>query len=209
VLVADDHDVVRKGLRLVLEAAGHEICGEASTGREATELARELRPDVVIVDLAMPDMDGLEATRLITKDRPSTEVLVFTMQHTEKTVRDVLAAGARGFVLKTDVSSDLLAAVESLLEHRTFLTPAVNDVVLSGFVGAAETDETTRNPLTAREREVVRAIAEGLSTKEISARLGISVKTVESHRANALRTLGLRSISDVVRYAIRNGIIEG
>jgi DNA-binding NarL/FixJ family response regulator len=210
VLVADDHDVVRRGLRAVLADAGHEVCGEASNGRDAVLLARELLPDVVVLDLSMPDLNGLEAARQITAERPGAEVLVLTMNTSESMVRDVLAAGARGYVLKSDLALDLVAAVESLAEHRTFFTPSVGEMVLSGFRSPrARTDVDADEPmqrLTPREREIVQLIAEGGSTKEIAKRLGISVKTVETHRSNVLRSLGLHSVGEIVRYAIRNGI---
>jgi len=210
VLVADDHEVVRHGLRAVLAQAGHEVCGEACTGREAVLLARELLPDVVVLDLSMPDLNGLEAARQITAERPGAEVLVLTMNSSESMVRDVLAAGARGYVFKSDLALNLVAAVESLAEHRTFFTPSVGEMVLSGFRSPRaqtdlESDEPTKR-LTPREREIVQLIAEGGSTKEIARRLGISVKTVETHRSNVLRSLGMHSVGEIVRYAIRNGI---
>jgi DNA-binding NarL/FixJ family response regulator len=212
VLIADDHEILRRGLRAVLEAAGHEVCAEVSTGREAVVLARELLPDLVILDLTMPDLNGLEATRQIVAARPQARVLILTIHQSEKLVRDVLAAGARGYVLKSDVARDLLAAVAALLDDRTFFTSSVGDIVLSGFLTGgvrAEDAGRPRHELTAREREIVQLIAEGSSTKEIARKLSISVKTVESHRTNAFRTLGVHSVSEVVRYAIRNGIVEG
>jgi len=208
VLVADDHDVVRKGLRAILENAGHEVCAEASTGREAVDLTMEHRPDVVVVDLSMPDMGGLEATLEIKKARPATEVLVLTMHKSEETIRDLLSAGARGYMLKSDVAAELQKAVASLLAHKSYLSSSVGDVVMSGFVSGAAAQAAPRRMLTARELEIVRHISEGRSTKEIAAGLRISVKTVETHRTNALRRLGLHTVSDVVRYAIRNGLIE-
>jgi len=212
VLIADDHDIVRRGLRAILTDAGHEVCGEASTGREAVMAARELLPDVVVLDLSMPDLSGLEATRQITVQRPGAEVLVLTMHRSETMVRDVLQAGARGYVLKSDLANDLVAAVESLAGHRTFFTSAVGEMVLSGFVApraaaAPDLGEATHQ-LTPREREVVQLIAEGWSTKQIAKKLGISVKTVETHRSNVLRGLGLHSVSEIVRYAVRNGLVS-
>jgi DNA-binding NarL/FixJ family response regulator len=209
VLIADDHDVVRRGLRAVLTDAGLDVCGEASTGREAVVLALELLPDVTVLDLSMPDLSGLEATRQITAQRPGAEVLVLTMHRSETMVRDVLQAGARGYVLKSDVSNDLVAAVESLAGHRTFFTAAVGEMVLSGFVAPrTPAADEAKEQLTPREREVVQLIAEGWSTKQMAKKLGISVKTVETHRNNVLRGLGLHSVSEIVRYAVRNGIVS-
>ena len=145
-------------------------------------------------------------------EQPGAEVLVLTMHDSEQTIRDVLAAGARGYVLKSDLSRDLVTAVQSLLDHKPFFTSKVAEVVLPGFLGKGgqppETGDAVPSRLTSREREVVQLIAEGKSTKEIAAQLGISVKTVETHRANILRSLGLGSVSEIVRYAIRNGIIQ-
>ena len=208
VLVADDHEIVRHGLRAVLEAAGHRVCAEASTGREAVALASELVPDLTVVDLTMPDLNGLEATRQITAARPGARVLVLTIHQSEQLVRDVLEAGARGYLLKSDLARDFIAAVTALLDGKTFFTNSVSDVVLSGFLGGRQpAEEADRRRLTPREREIVQLIAEGHSTKEIARKLAISVKTVESHRTNVFRALGLHSVSDVVRYAIRNGIV--
>ncbi len=209
ILIADDHEVVRRGLRIVVEAAGHEVCAEACTGREAVDLAHELRPDLVILDLSMPDLGGLEATRQIRAAMPSTEVLVLTIQRSENVVREVLAAGARGYVLKSDLARDLVGAVTAVLDHKTFFTPTVGDVVLSGFLsGGAEDADAEAKRLTPREREIVQLVAEGYTTKQIARKLAISVKTVETHRGNVLRTLGLHSVSEIVLYAVRNGIVE-
>lgn len=211
VVIADDHEVVRKGLRIVLEAAGHEVCGEASNGREAVALAGRLNPHVAVLDVSMPDLNGLEAARQITSGTPGVEVLILTMHESEQMVRDILSAGARGYLLKSDLTQDLVAAVEALRDHRPFFTSKVTELVLSGYLGrggAPAHPEPATTRLSPREREVVQLIAEGLSTKQIAARLGISVKTVETHRTNILRALRADSVSDIVRYAIRNGIIE-
>jgi DNA-binding NarL/FixJ family response regulator len=211
VLIADDHDVVRKGLRVVLEEAGHEVCGEASTGREAVSLAQKLSPHVVVLDVSMPDLNGLEAARQITTSMPGTEVMILTMHDSEQMIRDVLAAGARGYLLKSDMSRDLVTAVDALREHKPFFTSRVAEVVLSGFLGTGALPETGATPpsrLTPREREILQLVAEGQSTKQIAAKLGISVKTVETHRANMQRTLGIDSVGELVRYAIRNGIVQ-
>jgi DNA-binding NarL/FixJ family response regulator len=211
ILVVDDHAVVRRGVRALLEShEGWEVCGEATTGRDAVEMTRRLRPDVVVMDLSLPGLNGLDATRQILKDAPDTEVLVLTMHHSEELARDVLQAGARGYVLKNDADENLLAAVDSLRQHKPFLTSAVTEFMLDDYLrrGAASLDEIAPAAVTVREREIVQLIAEGQSNKEAAATLGVSVKTIEAHRANIMRKLRLRSVSDLVRYAIRNRIVQ-
>jgi DNA-binding NarL/FixJ family response regulator len=210
ILVVDDHAVVRRGVRSLLEShEGWEVCGEATTGREAVEQTRRLRPDVVVMDLSLPELNGLDATRQILKDAPDTEVLVLTMHHSEELARDVLQAGARGYVLKSDADENLITAVESLRQHKPFLTSAVTEFVLDDYVrhGDAQHD-LGPVAVTAREREIIQLVAEGQSNKEAASTLGISVKTIEAHRANIMRKLHLRSVSDLVRYAIRNKIVQ-
>jgi len=208
ILVADDHEVVRQGLRRLLEAQpGWETCGEASTGREAVELAKRLKPDVVVLDFSMPGMNGTEAARQIIKELPRTEVLILTMHSSEPLVRGALEAGARGYVLKSDASRDLVAGVHALIAHKPFLSPGVSGIVLDRYLRRAE-EEIPQDPLTAREREVLKLLAEGKSNKEVAAALEISVKTVEVHRANLMHKLNLSSLSDLVHYAIRNEIVE-
>jgi DNA-binding NarL/FixJ family response regulator len=210
ILVVDDHAVVRRGIRSLLESTeGWEVCGEATTGRDAVEQCRRLRPDIVVMDLSLPDLNGLEATRQILKASPETEVLALTMHHSEELTRDVLQAGARGYVLKSDASEDLIAAVDSLRQHKPFLTSAVTEFVLGDYLQRREgADDLAPAALTPREREIVQLVAEGHSSKEAAVRLGLSVKTIETHRANIMKKLHLRSVSDVVRYAIRNKIAE-
>lgn len=205
-LIADDHTLVLEGLRRVLEARPDwEICGEADNGRAAVALALRLKPDLVIVDFAMPELNGLEATRQIRAALPGTEVLLLTMHETDSLVRDVLAAGARGFLLKSDAGHALVTAVATLLAHQTYLTPKASALVLHGYLNPVAAPP---NPLTARERQVVQLVAEGKSSKEIADALGISLRTVETHRANILQKLELRSSADLVRYAVRNKIVE-
>ena len=211
ILVVDDHAVVRRGVRSLLEShEGWEVCGEATTGRDAVEQSRRLRPDVVVMDLSLPELNGLDATRQILKDAPDTEVLVLTMHHSEELARDVLQAGARGYVLKSDADENLIAAVDSLRQHKPFLTSTVTEFVLDDYVrrGDAAQDDLAPVAVTAREREIIQLVAEGQSNKEAASTLGISVKTIEAHRANIMRKLHLRSVSDLVRYAIRNKIVQ-
>jgi DNA-binding NarL/FixJ family response regulator len=211
IVIVDDHAVVRRGVRSLLEShPGWEVLAEGSTGREAVELVKRLRPNVVVMDLSLPELNGLDATRQILKESPDTEVLVLTMHHSEQLARDVLQAGARGYVLKSDADQSLIAAVESLAQHKPFLTSKVTEFVLDGFMRQSETegDAAPKDAATPREREIIQLLAEGHSNKEVASTLGVSVKTIEAHRANIMRKLHLRSISDLVRYAIRNKIVQ-
>jgi DNA-binding NarL/FixJ family response regulator len=212
-LIADDHDIVRRGLYSLLVAAGIEVVGEAANGREAVERSRELKPDVVVMDISMPELNGLEATRQIIAELPGTEVLILTMHQAEELVRQVLDSGARGYMLKSDAGKELVLAVQALRQHQPFLTTKISEIVLSGYLRrtsnalpAPATAGTAR--LTPREREILQLLAEGNSNKEIAAKLGISVKTAETHRSRVMAKLNLNSITDLVRYAVRNGIVE-
>lgn len=202
--------MVRRGLRaLVEEQPGWAVVAEASTGREAVELARQLQPDVVVMDFSMPDLNGLEATRQIRAELPRTQVLMLTMHDTERLVRDVLAAGARGYVLKNDAGGVLIEALAALRQGKPFFTTKVANLVLQGYLEPGKGEETAaRELLTPREREIVQLIAEGQSTKEVADTLGISVKTVEMHRLRIYSKLQLRSVGELVRYAVRNKIVE-
>jgi DNA-binding NarL/FixJ family response regulator len=211
ILIVDDHAVVRRGVRSLLESQpGWEVSGEATTGREAVDLARRLQPDVIVMDLSLPELNGLDATRQILKESPRSEILVLTMHHSEELARDVLQAGARGYVLKSDADENLIAAVESLRQHKPFLTSTVTEFVLDEYTRRADIhdDAGAHAAVTAREREIIQLLAEGQSNKEAASTLGISVKTIEAHRANIMRKLHLRSVSDLVRYAIRNKIVQ-
>jgi len=211
ILIVDDHAVVRRGVRSLLESQpGWEIAGEATTGREAVDMAKRLRPDVVVMDLSLPELNGLDATRQILKDSPHSEILVLTMHHSEDLARDVLQAGARGYVLKSDADESLITAVESLRQHKPFLTSRVTEFVLDDYLRRGETllDGMANEAVTVREREIIQLLAEGKSNKEAASMLGISVKTIEAHRANIMLKLHLRSVSDLVRYAIRNRIVQ-
>jgi len=212
ILIADDHEVVRHGIRALLETHdGWVVAGEAVTGREAVEETRRLQPDLVIMDITMPEMNGLEATRQILKEVPGVEVLVLSVHDSEQLVREVLEAGARGYVLKSDAGRDLITAVETLCRHKPFFTARVSEMMLEGFLKKGPTSDagkTPRDPLTAREREIVQLLAEGQSNKEVASTLGISVKTVETHRGHIMSKLKLHSMSDLVRYAVRNQLIQ-
>jgi DNA-binding NarL/FixJ family response regulator len=212
ILVADDHDIIRRGLReLLMTRKGWEVCGEAKTGREAMVLAESLKPDVIVMDVSMPELSGLEAARQISKSSPHTGILILTVYFTDQLVREVIECGARGYILKSDADKELVSAVEALSNHRTYFTREASEMLLNGFSRRdVDVDPRTaaRNRLTVREREIVRLLAEGKSSKEVSAALSISVKTAETHRANIMRKLELHSVSELVRYAIRNQIIE-
>ena len=209
VLIADDHEVVRRGIRVVLEQQPHlEVCGEVSDGREAVRLAAALKPNIVIIDISMPLLNGLEATRQIIHQNPGVKVLVLTMHESEQIVRDVLAAGARGYLVKSDAGRDLLAAVEALAGRKTFFTSKVSEIILGTYLHGSSQPPAGADVLTAREREVVQLLAEGKSTKEVAVTLGLSVKTVETHRSNLMRKLDVHSVSQLVLYAVRNNMIQ-
>jgi DNA-binding NarL/FixJ family response regulator len=209
ILIADDHDVVRQGVRAVLEGqAGWVVCGEANTGREAVAQAIHLQPDVVVLDISMPELNGLEATRQIRR-AVSAKILILTVHESDQVVTEVLDAGAHGYVLKTDAGRTLVEAIRALLRHQEFLTERVHVVAARGAGrrrAAAVTRATGR--LTPREREVLQLLTEGKSNKEIGVVLGVTTKTAETHRAHILAKLQLHSMSELVRYAIRNRIIE-
>jgi DNA-binding NarL/FixJ family response regulator len=206
ILIADDHDVVRSGLRAILEAEhGLEVVGEASTGREAIDQALLLKPDVVIMDYSLPLMNGIEVTRNIMARVPGAEVLIFTMHDTDELIRDALEAGARGFLLKSDAKRFLIAAVESLAAHKPFFTSKVSDTLLASFLSSSR---DTYSVLSDREKSVVQLIAEGLTNKKIADVLSISIKTVETHRASAMRKLKIDSTATLIRYAIKNKMVE-
>ncbi len=208
ILVADDHEVVRRGVRSLLEdQPGWSVAGEAQNGREAVEKAKELKPDVVLIDISMPELNGLEATRQILKAVPRTEVLILTRHDSEELAHEVLAAGARGYVLKSDAGRNLVAALDAVSQHKPFLTSTVSEMVLDGYLRNREEERAPRS-LTPREREIVQLLAEGKSNKEVATTLNISVKTVETHRAKVMQKLNFRSITELIHYAVRNRIIQ-
>ena len=212
ILIADDHDLMRRGVRSLLQShPGWEICGEAHTGREAVSKAEELKPDVVILDISMPDLNGVEAARRIRTATPNSEILILSVHYSDQLIRDILEAGVRGYLIKSDSDRDLITAVETLANHKPFFTPRATEVILGNFSQSgtrAEIPGTLRERLTSREREIVQLLAEGKSSKEVASSLCISVKTAETHRANIMRKLQLHTVTELVRYAVRNQIIE-
>lgn len=211
ILLADDHDVVRRGIRcLIEEREDWEVCGEARTGRESVALAASLLPHVAVLDLSMPDMNGLDAARQISRNVRDVEVLLFTVHMTEELLPQVVAAGAKGYLLKSDAARYLTAAIENLAQHRPFFSPSVSAGALDSCMRGATAKAVPRSSglLTPREREVTRLIAEGRSNKRIATLLDLSVKTVETHRAAVMRKLGVSSIAGVVRYAVRNHLTQ-
>jgi DNA-binding NarL/FixJ family response regulator len=209
ILLVDDHIAVRKGLQTMIESRpGWSVCAETGNGRTAVKLATELKPDIAIVDLELPDLNGLETTRQIKRAIAETEVLIYTMYETEELMRKALAAGARGYAVKADAGQSLMDAVEALSRHKTFLPSAVSDTVLENFVKTVKQEESDYSILTTREREIVQLLAEAKGNKEIATALCISVKTVETHRAAIMRKLRIKSIVELVHYAIRNRLVS-
>lgn len=196
---------------LLQREPGWEVCGLAKTGRDAVEQAKTLQPDIVVLDMNMPELNGLDAARQIKRLLPNSELLIFTAHEREELIREVFEAGVKSYILKADAGSHLVEAIRSLCQHKPFFTSKVAKVLFAKFSShsASERDgRQTGKQLTAREREVVRLLAEGKSNKEVADALGVSVRTAETHRASLLRKLGLTSLADLVRYAIRNGITE-
>jgi DNA-binding NarL/FixJ family response regulator len=206
ILLADDHSVVRRGFRMILSAqVDLEVAGEATNGREAVEVAEALKPDVVVMDVSMPELNGIEATRRIGEVSPRTRVLALSMHKDSVYVREILRAGARGYLLKDASDADLVAAVRAVARGEGYLSPAVSDAVLSDY------RKHVTNPidlLSSREREVLQLIAEGRINKEIATSLNLSVYTVEAHRGRIMEKLNLHSTGELVRFAIRNGLID-
>ena len=213
ILIADDHGLVRRGAVAVLRARnGWRVVGEAANGREAVEKAIKLKPDVAILDIGMPELDGFEATQQIAAAVPDTKVLVLTMHESDQMVRRALDAGARGYLLKSDLTEYLAKAVKAIAAGKRFLTPKVSEIVLDGFLrtkNERERKDQRSTRTTPREVEIVRLLAQGKSNKEIAAQLGITVRTVETHRAKIMLKLDLHSLADLIHYAIRQGLHQG
>jgi DNA-binding NarL/FixJ family response regulator len=212
ILLADDHELVRHGVRSLLHAQpGWRVVGEAKNGPEAVVKAKKLKPDIAILDIGMPEMDGLEATRQIQSTAPASKVLVLTMHESDQMVRRVLEAGASGYVLKSDLAGQLVKAVRSVSRGKRFLTQRVSEIVLLGFLRAKmesqENEEPQAKP-TPREAEIIRLLAGGNTNKQIAAQLGITVRTAETHRAKIMLKLGVHSITELIHYALRRGMIS-
>jgi two-component system response regulator NreC len=211
ILVADDHEVMRTGVRALIEQEpGWQVCGTATNGQEAVEAAKKLKPDVVILDMTMPELDGLEALREIKRALPKTEVVIFSAYHSEEVIEQLFDAGAKSYIQKSDASRHLVAAIKSLAEHKPFFTSEISQVLFSKFLSgsAGKKQNGQEHAVTSRERDVVRLLAGGNSNKEVANSLGISIRTAETHRATLMRKLGLESLAALVRYAIRNNIID-
>jgi DNA-binding NarL/FixJ family response regulator len=213
VLVADDHDVVRRGVRALLESQpGVEVCCEAATGVEAVEHVKKAKPDLVVLDLTMPEMNGLEAARVIRETSPETEVLILSMHFSEEIAREVLRVGARGYLLKTDANTELIAAVQRMRMGKTFFTSRLTASMADSFIhGSSDPNSMSPvpgSPLSPREVEIVQSLAEGKSNKETAAALGVSTRTIESHRNHIMRKMSFSSFSDLIRFAVRNNLVE-
>jgi DNA-binding NarL/FixJ family response regulator len=210
ILIADDHELIRRGLVAELsDRADWTIVAEAANGRQAVKLAAELAPDIAILDLTMPELNGLDATREIRAATPGTRILIVTAHESEQLVREVLDAGAMGYVLKSDAGQALLQAVDALLDGRPYFTSRIAHMVLEGYLrsGVAAGGDAA-GTLSPRERQIVQLLSEGQSNKEVARTLNVSVKTVETHRSNVMRKMGFDSLADLVRYAIRNKIVS-
>jgi DNA-binding NarL/FixJ family response regulator len=207
IMIVDDHDAVRRGIRQLVETkANYVVVGEASDGRAAMDMARETTPDITILDYSLPELNGLDLAHTLKRTFPRIEILLYTMHDREEIISDVLRAGVRGFVLKSDAERHLIAALDALSIHRPYFSNAVSETLLDKFLESKP--QSSASSLTHREREVVQQIAEGRINKEIARILCISVKTVETHRASAMHKLKLRTTADLVRYAIRNNIVQ-
>lgn len=211
ILLADDHDIVRRGLReLINKRAEWKIVAEACNGREAVAKAMQTRPNVALLDISMPFLNGFEAARQILLERPDTKILILTVHESNTLIRQVLEAGARGYVLKSDAERDLVGAVEAVCTGGTYFTQKVSEVILDFYLnkGKILREETPDQRLTKRHREIVQLLAEGRSSKEVAEILNMTLKTAETHRAHIMKRMGFHSVADLVRYALRNGIIE-
>jgi DNA-binding NarL/FixJ family response regulator len=211
ILVADDHALIRRGIKtLIGSQAGWQLCGEANNGREAVTKADHLRPDIVILDISMPDLNGVDAAKRIRRVSPETEILMLSVHYSDQLILDILKVGVRGYVVKSDSDRDLVVAVETLANHKPFFTPRATELILRNYNqgDTADMSEPIPKNLTTREREILQLIAEGKSNKAVANSLCISSKTAETHRANIMRKLKLHTTSELVRYAMRNQIVD-
>jgi DNA-binding NarL/FixJ family response regulator len=205
ILLADDHALVRQGLMAFLEGQGFEVVGEAADGQEAQRIAAKTQPDVAILDVSMPVLNGVDAARELKKSLPKTKVILLTKHDEDQYVTEALRAGARGYVLKSQVAKDLVHAIEEVCRGSVYLSPSMSRVVVDAYLSKAD---APADPLSARERQVLQLVGEGKSTKEVATQLGVSVKTAESHRARLMRKLDIHETASLVRYAIRRGLIQ-
>ena len=208
VLLADDHNIVREGLRSLLEKDPEiEVVAMADNGRTAVQLAGELKPDVAVLDIAMPEMNGIEATRRITRDDPEIKVLALSMHSARRFVTEALSAGAKGYLLKDCAAEELVRAIRTVAANETYLSPKVAGLIVKDYLKhSPESTLSDESCLTNREREILQLIAEGESTKEIAFKIGVSIKTVETHRQQIMKKLNLHSVAELTRYAIREGL---
>lgn len=208
IILADDHRIMREGLRALLEQqSGMEIIAEAEDGRTTVDLAHELKPDVVVIDISMPDLNGIDATRQIISAAPHIKVIALSMHSDRKFVREMLSAGASGYLLKDSAFEELGTALAAVLNNQTYLSPKIADTVVRDYLGKIDTTESRTSPsLTHREREVLQLLAEGRTTKEIASKLCVSIKTIETHRKQIMEKVGLNSVAELTKYAIREGL---
>jgi len=208
IILADDHRIMREGLRALLEKeAGIEVIAEADNGRTTVELSRELDPDIVVIDIGMPDLNGIDATRQIVSESPAVKVIALSMHSDRKFVREMLSAGASGYLLKDSAFEELGTALSTVINNQTYLSPKIADTVVKDYLGKIETKESKSSPaLTKREREVLQLIAEGKTTKDIASQLYVSIKTIETHRKQIMDKVGLNSVAELTKYAIREGL---
>ena len=207
IIIVDDHEAIRRGVRQIVETKPYyQVVGETGDGRSALEMAKDVRPDIAIIDYSIPELNGLDLSHALKRQNPRIEILLYTMHDREEIVMDVLRAGVRGFVLKSDTEKHLLAALDALAIHRPYFSGAISETLLGQFLESKTTEMASS--LTHREREIVQQVAEGRINKEIAARLSISIMTVETHRASAMRKLKLNTTADLVRYAVRNQLIQ-
>ena len=208
IILADDHRILREGLRALLEKqAGIEVIAEAEDGKTTVELAHELKPDVVIIDISMPDLNGIDATRQIVNASPHVKVIALSMHSDKKFVREMLSAGASGYLLKDSAFEELDTALATVVSNQTYLSPRIADTVIRDYLGKIDTGKSsTTLSLTAREREVLQLLAEGRTTKEIASKLCLSIKTIETHRKQIMDKVGLKSVAELTKYAIREGL---
>ncbi len=214
VLISDDHAIVRRGVRAMIESdESFTVVGEAATGLETLDQVKQLKPDILVLDISMPEQNGLDVTRKLRRDAPDVKILILTMHFAEEVARECLRAGARAYVVKSDSNEEVIAAVRAVRDERAFFTPQIKDLYYSGYMDcvpnapAGPDGDLPLARLTPREREVVKMLCEGLSNKEVASAVGISTRTIESHRNNVMRKLNLAAFSDLVRYAVRHGVV--